>query len=140
MNALGDLGRALAVERIKIRRTPGLWLVAVLPAAPAFLHVLVTLNAGTPPARGMPDPWLIYGQSVLVMWAVILLPLFVALETGLLAGVEHQSGGFKHLFALPVRRGVVYTAKELRILKRGTKEQLKTVHRLKREFDGEVVD
>lgn len=90
--------------------------MTVLPAAPVFLSVIATLHSGSPPPRGAPDPWLLYGQSVLILWATILLPLFVALETGLLAGLEHHAAGFKHLFALPVRRGVVYTAKGLMVL------------------------
>ena len=35
---------------------------------------------------------------------------------------------------------VVYTAKELRVLKGSTKNNLKNVHRIKRTFNGEIVD
>jgi len=47
------------------------------------------------------------------MWSTIMLPLFVALETALLGGLEHNTGGWKHLFALPVPRWSIYIAKLL---------------------------
>ena len=34
----------------------------------------------------------------------------------------------------------IYTAKELRALRCSTKEQLKRIHMIKREFDGEVIE
>jgi hypothetical protein len=106
----GDFRRALNAERLKIRRTLALWLVSVLPAAPAGLQLLLYLN-GSNVAPGRVDPWLWLSYSVMLIWNMALLPLFVALETGLVAGIEHGADGWKHLFTLPVRRGPVYCAK-----------------------------
>jgi hypothetical protein len=39
------------------------------------------------------------------------LPLFVTLETALLAGLEHAGGHWKQLYARPVSRGAIYGAK-----------------------------
>jgi hypothetical protein len=107
---LGDFRRALGAERLKIRRTLALWLVSVLPAAPAGLLLLLFLT-GNNEAPGQVDPWLWLGYGVMLMWAMAVLPLFIALETGLVAGIEHGADGWKHLFALPVRRGPVFCAK-----------------------------
>jgi hypothetical protein len=38
--------------------------------------------------------------------------LFVTLETALLAGLEHNNGQWKHLFALPISRHALYLAKQ----------------------------
>jgi lantibiotic transport system permease protein len=38
---------------------------------------------------------------------------FVALETALLAGLEHRENTWKHLFALPIRRWTIYVPKIL---------------------------
>lgn len=40
-----------------------------------------------------------------------MLPLFVALETALLAGLEHSGNNWKHILALSVPRSSVYLAK-----------------------------
>ena len=47
------------------------------------------------------------------MWALLMLPLFVTLETALVAQWEHRVRQWKHLFALPVPRGTLYAAKQL---------------------------
>jgi ABC-2 type transport system permease protein len=48
---------------------------------------------------------------VFFLWCLVALPLLVALETALLAGVEHRENAWKHLFALPVPRWSLYAAK-----------------------------
>jgi hypothetical protein len=100
----------MAAEAVKIRRTLALWLVSVLPAAPAGLQLLLQVNDTANPTSTV-DPWLWLGYTVLVVWTMFVLPLFVALETGLLAGIEHGASGWKQLFSVPVRRGPVYAAK-----------------------------
>jgi hypothetical protein len=102
--------RALAAESLKIRKTLALWLVSVLPAAPAALQLLLQLNNTNRPSGGI-DPWLWFGYGVLLTWAMFVLPLLIALECGLVAGIEHGADGWKQLFSLPVRRGPVYAAK-----------------------------
>lgn len=110
MSPWSDYVRVLRAESLKIRRTLALWLVWVLPAAPAGLQLLLQLTGnGRPSAQADPWVWMIYGA--MITWTLFVLPLLVALETGLLAGIEHAASGWKHLFALPLRRGPVYAAK-----------------------------
>jgi hypothetical protein len=59
------------------------------------------------------NAWLWLGQSTLSYWSLLMLPLFVALETALLAHAEHSNQQWKHLFALPVPRGAIYAAKQI---------------------------
>ena len=40
-----------------------------------------------------------------------MLPLFITLETALIGGLEHSGNNWKHLFAQPVPRSTIYTAK-----------------------------
>jgi hypothetical protein len=42
-----------------------------------------------------------------------MLTLYITLETALLAGLEHQQQGWKHLAALPIPRAAVYAAKQI---------------------------
>lgn len=108
---LGAVFRCLGTDALKLRRTPALALAVLLPAVPPllfFVYVLQRGNQGTPEAVS-PVAWTI--QGIASLWAIFLIPLFVAIETSLLASIEWNNDGWKHLFALPVPRSAVYTAK-----------------------------
>lgn len=108
------IARALSAETLKLRRTLALWLVVVVPSAVVLLYFLnYARPAGAYLIPGWANTWMWMTQNVLIMWSLIMLPLFVALETALLAGLEHHTGGWKHLFALPVPRWSIYAAKLL---------------------------
>jgi hypothetical protein len=47
------------------------------------------------------------------MWVLLMLPLFVTLEMGLLGALEHANKTWKHLYALPVPRWSLYAAKQI---------------------------
>ena len=55
--------------------------------------------------------WVAFTQNNLLLWTLLMLPLFVTLEAALMGNLEHGNGGFKQLFALPVPRWSLYTAK-----------------------------
>jgi lantibiotic transport system permease protein len=57
------------------------------------------------------DAWMASMTNVLNLWAILALPLFITLETALLAQTEHSEKQWKHLFALAVPRWVYYAAK-----------------------------
>lgn len=48
-----------------------------------------------------------------IFWSLLVLPLFVTLETALLSGLEHRSNQWKYLHALPVSRWSIYASKFL---------------------------
>ena len=107
---MSDVFRTFFVELRKLERTPALMLALVAPYAVVVLQAIVVFNvAGRVPADT--DFWLWFGSNCMVMWTVVLMPLFIALEAALLADLEHRHHTFKHLFALPTRRWAFYTAK-----------------------------
>jgi len=110
---MAALARALSAEALKLKRTLALWLVIVLPAAVVFLLFINYLQRGEYLVQADVDSWLWMTQNILVFWATLFLPLFTALEIALLAGLEHSEKNWKHLFALPVPRWTIYTAKLL---------------------------
>jgi hypothetical protein len=57
------------------------------------------------------DLWLRFSQEILGLWALLMLPLFVTLEAALLGALESSEKNWKHLFALPIPRGAIYSAK-----------------------------
>lgn len=54
-----------------------------------------------------------YTQGAVGLWTFLMLPLFVTLQSALLAGLEHANQQWKHLLALPLPRDVHYLAKLL---------------------------
>ena len=49
--------------------------------------------------------WLMFARASSVLWVFLMLPLFVTLESALLAGLEHGERQWKHLLALPAAAG-----------------------------------
>ncbi len=110
-----NLIHALRAETLKMKRTLAFWLTLIAPAVVVALQTLVTqqrkeyymsMNLGA-------EIWFDYGLGTLVLWSLMMLPLFIALEVALIANLEHKSGQWKHLFTLPIPRGTLYAAKQL---------------------------
>ena len=115
---LRTLPRALAAESLKLRGTLALWMCFIAPATVVALYVLqftfmdIAGRAALPPDQA----WLAFTKSALTLWAFLMLPLFVTLESALLAGLEHANQQWRHLLALPVPKGVHYLAKQLALM------------------------
>lgn len=108
---LAAFRRCLATDVLKLRRTSALALAVFLPALPPLLYFIFVLqrgNAGTPDDVS-PESWTLLG--IVSLWAIFLVPPFAAIETSLLAGIEHHNGGWKHLLALPIPRTAAYASK-----------------------------
>ncbi len=107
--------RALRAESLKLRHTLALRMVVLSPLAIAVLTVLqfAFVARRMPPGPAAPPAaaWHSLGESVFGLWCLLMLPLFVTLETALLAGLEHNNGQWKHLEALPVPRRAHYLGK-----------------------------
>lgn len=104
--------RAVSAEALKLRGTLALRLCAIAPALVVALSVLQLLfsRGGTPLAT--PElAWERFAQGVMVLWAFLMLPLYVTLQSALLAGLEHNERQWKHLLALPLPRCAHYLAK-----------------------------
>jgi hypothetical protein len=108
-----DLVRATRVELLKLRRTLALAVALIVPLVVIVMTTVLVLSrdAGTR-LGGSANPWdTVMLNFVLFLWCIVALGPFVALETALLAGLEHQENGWRHLFALPVSRWSIYAAK-----------------------------
>lgn len=110
-----SLSRALHAELLKLRRTLALRLTLVAPLViigMCFLFFYKAVSGGHKVGGGL-SHWNALGQQVLVLWALLMMPLFIALETALLAGLEHQEKNWKLLYTQPVPRWTIYAAKQL---------------------------
>ena len=104
---------AVSAEFLKLRGTLAAWMCLIAPALVIAVYVLqmnfVKLGHRPPPP---PDQsWMPYAQSVLVLWAFLMAPLFVTLQAALLGALEHGNHQWKHLLALAVPRRQHFLAK-----------------------------
>lgn len=107
------LFRALSAETLKLNRTLALALVFLTPFALAFLEIAIGFEYGRRMYRVGGDAWMTLISHTAMMWNLLLLPLFVTLEMGLLGALEHNNSTWKQLFALPLPRWSIYAAKQL---------------------------
>lgn len=112
---MSPLSRALWAEALKLRGTLALWMCAIAPAVVVALLVLqIAFSDFTQRSPMEPgQAWPRFAQSVLVLWSFLMLPLFVTLQSALLAGLEHANQQWKHLLALPLPRSAHYLAKQV---------------------------
>jgi len=106
--------RALHAEQLKTKRTLALWLAPLAPLVIIALQLTMVLQRQEYyRAQGIADAWIEYGGQVVFLWTILLLPLFITLETALLANLEHGNRQWKHLFALPIQRSAIVAAKQV---------------------------
>jgi lantibiotic transport system permease protein len=105
--------RAVQAELMKSKRTLGVWLCLLAPLMLAFLELVIGYQYGERFYKPGMNSWDRLFEHVTMMWALLLLPLFVTLQMGLLGAMEHNNHTLKQLYALPVPRWVYYVAKAL---------------------------
>lgn len=107
--------RAINSEMLKTKRTLALWMVLIAPMVVVVLSFLqIVMQGASKKSELTPEEaWLRLATGITTLWAFLMLPLFITLETALLGGLEHAERHWKHLFALPVPRWTIYTAKLL---------------------------
>lgn len=110
---MSALLRAVHAETLKMRGTLALWMCLIAPATVVALYVLQVSfsKLGMRTDGGPAKAWFAFSQSILILWLFLMLPLFITLQSALLAGLEHGERQWKHLLALPVPRSVHYLAK-----------------------------
>jgi len=108
---LKSLLRASWAEGLKLRRSLALWLAMVAPGTIVFLQTVLILHRGAEFVQPHASIWPLLIRQSTSLWSLLMLPLFVALETALMAGLEHSGNNWKHILALPLPRRSIYAAK-----------------------------
>ena len=109
---LRDLGAALAAESLKLRRTLALRLAFLAPLLIVWLEFLLFWQRGEKMLTAGTSMWSLFMKNNLVLWGLLMAPLFVTLQTALLADLEHRNRNWEHLLALPLSRGAIYLSKQ----------------------------
>jgi hypothetical protein len=103
--------RVLPAEILKLKRTNALRMVIVAPLAVIGLVTFLVASVTTLILNQRVELWLSLTRLTLIFWAVLMMPLYVTLETALVAGVDHAEDHWKILLARPVPRWTFYTVK-----------------------------
>ena len=103
-----EIVRAIAAERLKLKRTLALRIAVGAPLTIVLLNFMVTQGR----SAGSPQAVLLgFAQLTLTTWTIVVLPPYTALIAALVAALEHQGDNWKHLLALPVQRRSIFVAK-----------------------------
>ena len=105
--------RALEAEILKLKRTTILWSSLVTPLVIVlfmFFGVILKFssNSGT---NITTNAWVWFTNLIFSFWALLMLPLYIVLETALLGQLEHSEKLWKHLYVLPIPRSSLYESK-----------------------------
>lgn len=106
-----SFGGLLHLELQKGKGTLAWALAFVAPWVVTLLNFFVFLKMGDHPSQTDASTWAVFFQQTYVFWGILMLPLFVTLETSLLAALEHQEGHWKQVLIQPVRRSRLHLAK-----------------------------
>jgi lantibiotic transport system permease protein len=108
------MARALQAEWLKLKRTLAIWLAPIAPLVIVALQVAIVLQRQEYyRGQDISQAWTEHGGQIVFLWTILMLPLFITLETALLSNLEHGNHQWKHLFALPISRGAIYAAKQV---------------------------
>jgi hypothetical protein len=105
------LFRVLSGECLKLKRTLALWMVLVSPLLMVLLQFAVSYKGAAVFLRDGKDAWAPMVRQTVEVWTLLMMPMFVTLETSLLAGLENTGKNWKSLLALPSPRWTVYVSK-----------------------------
>ena len=102
----------LGAEWLKLRRSGMLWIAGLAPfllglqGVVNFMHYRNTVFASSKRTE-----WEILYEQCVILYGMLLLPLLITVLVALLARIENQQNGWKHLLSLPVSRKHVYVVK-----------------------------
>lgn len=103
--------RALSAETLKIKRTFALKMVVLAPIAVVLLTLFMASQAPFSTLHRRVDPWRGLSRVNFQFWGLLMLPMYITLQTALVAGLDHTDNQWKALFARPTPRWTTYVAK-----------------------------
>jgi lantibiotic transport system permease protein len=113
VKGLAALPAVFSIECLKLKRTLALAMVVLAPTVILILAALIGYNSGGRMVRDGNTAWPQLTGNAVGLWTLLMMPMFVTLETSLLAGLEHGNGNWKGVLSLPVPRWTIYISKLL---------------------------
>lgn len=107
-----NLIKLIKIELIKVKRTLLLYLCIGAPFLITIMMFLIFYASGEDlMVHADTGNWQFFAKVVQTYWGLLFLPLFITLQTALLAGLEHKGKLWTMLYAQPVRRLDILRAK-----------------------------
>ncbi len=105
--------RVLHAEALKLRRTIA-WKMAIV--APGIIVLLAFFAAWQAPFStvnrfGAGHEWEALTRFCMRLWAILMLPLYIVLQSALLAALDHAGGQWRSILARPLPRWTFYSTK-----------------------------
>lgn len=98
-------------EWLKLKQTPILWLALVGGLTVSLLMTLVYYFNPQKLIRFSTNPWAEFYQIGYHIISLVMIVPYLVLVAASMHQLEHQSGGWKYLYSLPVSRLGIYVAK-----------------------------
>lgn len=102
--------KLLALELLKVRRSLALLMMFAIALMVVALNILMLVKQHQLAAIG-PAHWLRLWQNSIGLWCYFMMPLYIALITGLLNGQEHRNHTWRLMLTLPVTQLQLFTVK-----------------------------
>nr|WP_315485557.1 ABC transporter permease [uncultured Undibacterium sp.] len=99
--------KLLQLELLKVRRSLALLMMLLCPLMVTVLIFSMQLKTN----KGGPIHWEMYWLGNTAIWGYFMLPLFIALATGLLNGSEHKNATWRLMLTLPITARQLFLAK-----------------------------
>lgn len=97
------------LELLKTKRSLALLMMFLSPAAVVLVNSLLLINnEGVMVAQ---KGWSIFWLTNYSMWSYFMLPLYIALITALLNGIEHKVSGWRLMLSTPLSQWQLFIAK-----------------------------
>jgi len=101
--------KLIQIELIKTKRSLALLMMFLSPLMVLLVNLLLLLNNE---GKMIADKgWSLYWLQNYAMWGYFMMPLYIALITALLNGIEHRSNGWRFMMSLPVKQKDLFLAK-----------------------------
>ncbi len=101
----------IQAEFLKLRRSLAIWLALLGPLFIVILSFGFDLTHPLTVQGADVNAWQTVIGDTAMFWSVMMLPMFVTLETALLGQLEHSAKAWKQLYAQPVPRWYFYISK-----------------------------
>jgi hypothetical protein len=111
MIGLRLLPHVVFTEALKLKRTLALGMAFYAPLSIVILYCMIGSLGPSGPMRQGGNVWAALAKNTSNLWTLLMLPLFITLETSLLAGLEHTDRNWKFVLTLPTPKWTIYVAK-----------------------------
>lgn len=103
--------KLIQIELLKTKRSLALLMMFLSPLMVVLVNLLVLVNSDGKMVEK--EGWGVFWLTNFGMWGYFMMPLYIALITALLNGIEHKSDGWRYLATLPVSQKSIFMAKFL---------------------------